>query len=167
MSTIDRRLRAEIEPGDESRVREIVASTGFFSTEEIDIAVELVAERRSRGDASGYHFLFLEVAGETVGYSCYGPICATVGSFDLYWIAVDSAARRHGHGRCLMRETERVILERGGERVWVDTSSRPQYGPTRSFYERCGYRLAAELIDFYRSGENKVIYSKRLDSAPE
>ena len=31
-----------------------------------------------------------------IGYVCYGPIACTVGSFDLYWIAVD---RRRARGR--------------------------------------------------------------------
>ncbi|MFO1076810.1 MAG: GNAT family N-acetyltransferase [Planctomycetota bacterium] len=153
-------FRTELRPGDEEAVRAIVASTGFFNAEEIDIAVELVQERRAKGDASGYHFLFLDIDGRTVGYACYGPIPATVSSHDLYWIAVQAGARGHGLGQRLMAATERAIARAGGTRVYAETSSRPQYEPTRAFYRRCGYRVEADLVDFYAPGDGKVIFGK-------
>lgn len=153
-------LRATLAPGDEARVREIVASTGFFHAEEVAIAVELVEERRSKGDASGYHFLFLERDGITIGYACFGPIPATQSSYDLYWIAVHSDYQRQGLGLVLMQASEAAIAARGGTRVYVDTSSRPSYAPTRSFYARAGYKLVADLTDFYAPGDGKSIYCK-------
>ncbi|MBN2294174.1 MAG: hypothetical protein JXM70_17235, partial [Pirellulales bacterium] len=51
-------FRTEAVPQDRRRVREIAASTGFFSPEEIEIAVELIDERLSKGPASGYEFVF-------------------------------------------------------------------------------------------------------------
>jgi len=41
-------------------VRGIVESSGFFSAEEVEIAVQLVQERLTKGIQSGYHFLFAE-----------------------------------------------------------------------------------------------------------
>src|SRR5690606_23231338 len=49
-------FRTEVNPGDRRRVREIVESTGFFTPAEVDVAVELVDERLSKADASGYFF---------------------------------------------------------------------------------------------------------------
>jgi ribosomal protein S18 acetylase RimI-like enzyme len=157
-----RRARAEPTEQDREVVRAIVCSTGFFSPEEVDIAVELVDEALARGEASGYHFVFLESAGEMLGYACFGPIPATEASWDLYWIAVHERCRGAGHGRWLLREAERAIAARGGRRVWIDTSSRAQYASTRAFYERCGYARAALLEDFYRPGDGKVIYCRAL-----
>lgn len=164
MTVAARGLRHELRVGDEESVRRLVASTGFFSADEVDIAVELVAERRARGDQSGYHFVFLdedtEGGARTVGYTCYGLIAATRNSYDLYWIAVDAQAQRSGHGRFLLHATEARIASSGEARIYVETSSRPQYAPTRAFYERCGYRREAELADFYGPGDGKVIYCK-------
>ena len=155
--------REHLLPEDEERVRAIVASSGFFSPAEQDIAVELVQEARARGEeASGYHFLFLEVGGETVSYACYGPIAGTESSFDLYWIATAESRRGRGLGRAVLAATEQRIAARGGRRVYVETSSRAQYEPTHRFYEACGYRLEAELADFYSPGDGKLIYSKLL-----
>lgn len=158
-------LRHEIAPGDEEVVRDIVASTGFFNAAEVDIAVELVAERRERGDASDYWFVFLERAGATIGYACFGPIPATRSSYDLYWIAVHASAQRQGLGARILAASEQAIAARGGTRIYVDTSSRPDYAPTRAFYHRSGYHVAADLPDFYAPGDGKVIFCKVVTPA--
>lgn len=156
--------RETVRHDDLAGVRDIVTSTGFFAPHEIDIAVELVQANLERGTASGYHFVFADVDGQTVGYACYGPIGCTVGSFDLYWIAVQAALRGHGLGQRLLRETEHRVLAAGGRRLYVETSGRPLYDPTRRFYERSGYQAAAHLPDFYGPGDAKVIYVRPLDS---
>jgi len=153
-------FRDAVVPADVERVRAIVASTGFFSPDEIAIAAELVGEALAQGDASGYRFVLADVGGRTLAYACYGAIPATEGSFDLYWIAVSAEARGMGLGRRVLAEAERRIAALGGRRIWVETSSRAQYAPTRAFYERCGYERAALLEDFYRPGDGKVVYVK-------
>ncbi|MCU0563325.1 MAG: GNAT family N-acetyltransferase [Desulfobacterales bacterium] len=143
-------------------VRAIVASTGFFNPAEIGIAVELVEEWLESGAASGYLFVFAERDGAVLGYSCYGPIDGTEGSFDLYWIAVDHGRRRQGLGRVLMQETERLVREASGRRIYAETSGRPQYDPTRRFYARLGFIAETRLRDFYAPGDDKVFYVKAL-----
>jgi D-alanine-D-alanine ligase len=155
-------LRDTITADDEQAVRDIVASTGFFAPAEVEVAVELVHERLTRGDASGYFFIFAEIDGRTVGYSCYGPIACTVGSFDLYWIAVRRDYQHHGLGHLLMHATEKRIARAAGRRIYIETSSRAQYEPTRRFYERTGCVAEAVLKDFYTPGDDKVVYSKAV-----
>lgn len=155
-------LRDAVRPADVQAVRDIVASTGFFAPHEIDIAVELVEERLARGEASAYYFIFVDVDDRPIGYACYGPIGCTVGSFDLYWIAVQAASRGRGLGRRLLREVERRVSLAGGRRLFIETSSRELYVPTRRFYERSGYTEEARLKDFYAPGDAKVIYARSL-----
>lgn len=157
------RYREEVFPEDRQRVRRIVESSGYFYPAEVEMAVELVEERLLKGPSSGYYFVFAEREGETIGYTCYGPIAATAGSFDLYWIAVEQKWRGGGIGRALLRETEARIRGMGGRRVYIETSNRAQYGPTRAFYEKSGYRKEGVLKDFYGPGDDKAIYVKRLD----
>jgi ribosomal protein S18 acetylase RimI-like enzyme len=159
-------------PADAERVRAIVDGTGFFSAEESAVAVELVDDRLERGEASDYRFVFAELADpagrrQVVGYSCFGRIPMTRESWDLYWIAVDATIQGLGLGRAVLRESERRIADLGGRRVYVETSSRPQYAPTRAFYERCDYEVAAVLNDFYAPGDGKVIFLKVLAGPAE
>lgn len=155
-------FRYDVSPSDVETVREIVGSTGFFNPTEIEIAVELVAERLELGDASGYFFVFAERAGQVLGYTSYGPIAGTAGSFDLYWIAIHRGQQGRRLGRVIMEETERRIRDSGGRRVYAETSGRPQYEPTRVFYERLGFFREAHLKDFYAPGDDKVFYVKVL-----
>ncbi len=155
-------FRQEVLQSDAQRVRELTTSTGFFMDAEIDVAVELVEERLSKGESSGYYFVFAEQGGRVVGYTCFGPIPCTMASFDLYWIAVHDSCRGQGVGKALMRKSEECIAAMGGTRVYIETSSRAQYVPTRQFYFACGYQEAAVLADFYAPGDGKVIYLKVL-----
>ncbi|RPJ56034.1 MAG: GNAT family N-acetyltransferase [Acidobacteria bacterium] len=147
---------------DPDQIRALVAATGFFTDEEVGIATELVEEALKRGDQSGYLLLVAEEDDRVLGYTCYGPIPGTDASYDLYWIAVHPDAQGRGLGKILIRETEKQIKAAGGQRVYIETSSREQYVPTRHFYLSCGYAQEALLVDFYRPGDSKVIYSKGL-----
>ncbi len=153
--------RNDVVDRDKQSVRTIVESSGFFSAEEADVAVELVQERLIKGSSSGYSFLFAVVEDRTVGYSCFGPIACTVGSYALYWLAVENARRREGIGTRVLQMTEEIVFEKaGGRRLYVETSSRAQYEPTRRFYRSCGYREEGVLSDFYAPSDDKVIYVK-------
>jgi D-alanine-D-alanine ligase len=155
-------FREEVRPEDRKAIGRHVRATGFFSEEEIGIAVEVAEERLASGDASGYFFLFAEEGDRLLGYACFGPIPGSVHSFDLYWIAVDPQEQGRGIGRMIMAAAERLMAGRGARRIYADTSSRPQYEPTRSFYLACGYLEAAFLADFYAPGDGKVIFVKPL-----
>ncbi len=148
---------ADVEP-----IGGLVAGTGMFTPAEVDIAVELVTERIAKGSASGYEFVLAEDGGRLAGYACYGPTPATVGTIDLYWIVVDAKLQGRGIGREILERTEEAARHIGGERLYVDTSSQEKYAPTRAFYRKTGFLQVAELTDFYRTGDNKVIFVKAI-----
>lgn len=167
MSQSTATLRSHVLPSDRGAVRRIVETTGFFRPDEVDVAVELVDETLAKGEAAGYYFIFAEIDGSVAGYACYGPIACTLGSYDLYWIAVDPSRQGQGVGQVLLQESERQILQRGGRHIYIETSGRPQYTPTRAFYERCGYEVAAVLTEFYDRDDDKVVWRKICESASE
>jgi ribosomal protein S18 acetylase RimI-like enzyme len=160
MTTADLLYREEVRGADTEAVRTIVGASGFFSDEEVAIAVELVEERLLEGEKSGYFFLFAEQAAAVAGYTCFGPIPGSTHSYDLYWIAVAGHLRHRGIGKDLLSRSEDLIGKRGGRRIYVETSARPQYQETVAFYLACGYRQEALLADFYAPGDGKIILVK-------
>lgn len=156
--------REEVLPSDVATVRNLTSATGFFSPDEISVAVELVEERLARGLRSGYYFLFAEHNGRVVGYTCFGPIPCTLASFDIYWIAVLPEVQSRGVGRALIQRTEQKIVDLGGKRIYVETSTRNQYRPTLRFYQRQGYQQEALLKDFYGPGDHKAVFLKILST---
>ena len=153
-------FRYEVREDDLAVIRRIVESTGVFSPVEIDVAVELADDRLRRGPASDYQFAFAELDGRTAGYACFGPIALTTFSFDLYWIAVERSLHGRRIGRVLLEKAEELIRQRGGRRIYAETSGRDQYAATRGFYLRHGYRQDALLVDFYAPGDDKVVFVK-------
>ncbi|MGK5094426.1 GNAT family N-acetyltransferase [Deltaproteobacteria bacterium TL4] len=156
--------REKAQPSDCAAIQKIVASSGFFCEDEVKIAVELVEERLAKGERSGYFFIFAEHYGEVIGYTCFGPIDGTLFSFDFYWLAVLEEWRGRGIGMELIQRTEQSIARSGGTRIYIETSSRDQYTPTRKLYLKTGYIEEAVIQDFYAPGDGKVIYTKVMDS---
>ena len=148
------------------RLCALTADTGFFSEAEVLIVDELAKASLSQGEASGYHML-LAVADpghrdRLLGFACFGPVPGTAFSWHLYWVVVDKSMQGQGVGRRLHAEVEARVLGRGGRKLFLETSSRAQYQPTRGFYESCGYLAEARLADYYAPGEDCIHYSKVL-----
>jgi len=155
-------FRTEPVERDIKHVREIIESTKFFYDHEVEIAVELVAERLELGESTGYFFVFAEADGMTVAYSCFGPILMSTTSFDLYWIATHNEFRGKGIGRKLLEETSKVAKNMGCKILIAETSGLPHYAPTRAFYISNSFTLEASLKDFYTDGDDKLFYTKRI-----
>lgn len=155
-------IRTSLVPEDVAAVREVTASTGYFHEHEIPVAVELAEERLAKGAASGYEFVLAECDGRVVGYTSFGPIPCTRGSFDWYWLAVRPEYQGAGLGRRLLQEVEARARAMGGARLYCETSGRPQYASTRAFYERMGFTLCEVLADYYEPGDGRATYVKAL-----
>lgn len=156
-------FRDKITADDLVGIREVIESSTVFSPEEMNIALELVDERLKKGAQSGYHFLVVERCGKMVGYACFGKVAGTISSFDLYWIAVHRDSHKLGIGKALLKKSESIISDMGGERIYIETSSRKSYKAARLFYSYCGYKKEAVLKDFYSQGDDKIIYVKEIN----
>jgi len=155
-------LRFEPIPGDVENVREIINSSGFFLDHEIPVALELVEEAIEKGLESGYFFVFAMDGDRTISYACYGDIACTKNSYDLYWIATHQDYRGKGVGSLILKETEKRVKSMGGRVIYIETSSKPLYVPTQSFYEKHGYFKEAVLKDYYDVNDSKIVYSKHI-----
>src|SRR6266496_399366 len=100
---------------DGSQIQSITARTGVFSQEEVDSVGVMWTEYLTLGsEGSGYHFIVYRKANQVLGFAIYGPRDLTDGVFDLYWVAVDPAARCNGIGRSLLTTCEDAARETGG-----------------------------------------------------
>jgi D-alanine-D-alanine ligase len=144
---------------DRGRVEELTRAVGVFREDEVPVALE-VFDGAVAGSAD-YLALGAERDGRLAGWICWGPTPCTLGTYDLYWMAVDPALQGAGVGTALLCEMEQRLL--GAARlVVVETAGRPDYAPTRAFYEARGYRRAAVIPDFYAPGDDQVVYLKTL-----
>jgi len=154
------RLRDLDRPRDRAPIERLLVATNAFTPAEVQVALELVDERPE----VGYRFVVAEVEGTVAGYACFGETPCTVGTYDLYWIAVDPARQNLGLGRKLLDAVEHAVRAENGRLLVIETASKPEYAATRAFYERCGLELTARIRDFYARGDDKLVYCRRYDS---
>ncbi|WP_147822015.1 GNAT family N-acetyltransferase [Salidesulfovibrio onnuriiensis] len=147
----------------------ITAGTGFLSEDEVNVVEELAWAAITGGESSGYMFLLaFSHDGENrspAGFACYGPIACTEGSYHLYWIVVDRLCQGQGYGTQILRKVEERVAARQGRKLFLETSSRPLYEPTRNFYWSTGYIEEGRLKDYYAPGEDCVHFAKELQPA--
>jgi ribosomal protein S18 acetylase RimI-like enzyme len=147
---------------DRDEIKDILDSTKFFYDFEVRVAIEIVDEYLNKGKESGYFFIIAEGEGKVLGYINYGAVPCTQTSWDIYWIAVRKDSMNLGLGKTLLKMAESDIKSMNGLNIWVETSGRKDYDPTRAFYLKAGYSVATELTDFYAPGDNKVIYHRKV-----
>ncbi|MFH1614190.1 MAG: GNAT family N-acetyltransferase [Planctomycetota bacterium] len=153
--------RASLE--DKAAVMSILSRTGFFRANELEIAEEVFDDAVTKGPEGDYQsFVAREEEHNTIGWVCFGPTPCTIGTFDVYWLAVDPQHQNRGVGSFLMQYAADFIENLKGRMIVVETSGNPRYQITRRFYEKTGYHRAASLKDFYADGDDKIIYVKYL-----
>ena len=148
---------------DRHAVLEVIHSTGMFTQEEEQVANEVIDVCLTESGQQDYVVVVIEnEQGAIAGYMCYGPTPMTEGVVDLYWMAVHPGKHRQGYGQALIQWLEKAVQEKKGRLIVIETSSRDKYATTRHFDQRLGYVENARIRDFYRPGDDLLIYCKYL-----
>ncbi|HYO52506.1 GNAT family N-acetyltransferase [Archangium sp.] len=127
----------------------------------MECAIELV-DLALQPNNRDYKILVADRDGKLVGYVCYGPTPMTEGTHDLYWIASDPTVRGQGVGASLVSGMEADLRRQKARLIRVETSATEAYGPTRGFYASMKYTEEARIRDFYKTGDDLIILTKRL-----
>lgn len=149
-------------PNEEPMLVALTEATGFFHADEIEIVREMFADFVRAPDSDEYTWLVYRAHadGAPLGFAVYGPASLAVGTYDLYWIVVDPAQQGKQIGSALLTAVEDDLKAHAARQLYIETSDKPLYAPTRAFYERRGYTRAAHFADYYAPGDGKVIYFK-------
>jgi len=152
-----RRMRAQ----DKEAVLGLIRATGFFTSAEVGVAEELIDIYLGQPDQKDYDVVVVEgEGGGPAGYMTWGPTPLAEDAYDLYWMAVLPSEQGRGRGKELVRWLEAEVGRRDGRMIVIETSSQPKYHGTRQFYIDLGYKEVARIPDFYRAGDDRVIYAK-------
>jgi len=152
-----------LDPKDRMPVLSILRKTEAFTSQEIDVALELVDIALKDPHQRDYQiYCRVDDRDQPIGYICYGPASMTQGTFDLYWIAVDPEFQKHGVGAGLLGFIEEKVRDGGGRLILADTSSIPAYEGTHRFYRRTGFKEVARVPDYYDQGNDRITFCKRL-----
>jgi ribosomal protein S18 acetylase RimI-like enzyme len=157
-------------PSDRERLIAIISEGEVFRPEEISCAIELLDGAYDPSDDNPYEVRVAVDDGQrpelVLGYTCFGSTPMTEATFDLYWVVVAASARGRGIGKALMDATEDELRRRGGQTLRIETSSLEGQGGAARFYARAGYERVGAIADFYRPGDDLLIFAKRLAKTP-
>ena len=150
-----------MEPRDKGPVLGLIRTTGFFTAAEVGVAEELMDLYLEKPEQKDYHVVVVEDdRKDAVGYITWGPTPLAEDAYDLYWMTVAPSEQGQGRGKALVRWLEDEVRRRGGRLIIIETSSQPKYHGTRQFYIDLDYKEVARVPDFYRAGDDRVIYAK-------
>ncbi len=139
-------------------LKEVIGTTGLFDP-------ELLADMTAgyfEDPSTGALWLTREVDGVPVAiaYCAHEPL--TEGTYNLYLIAVHQTHQSKGIGAELVSHIESLLRLMGKRILIVETSGLPEFERTRRFYDHCQYERMAVIRDFYKDGDDKVIFWKKL-----
>ena len=155
-----------IRKSDRSPLLDLLRSTQAFTTEEIEIAAELIDIVLTQPSQEDYHAFAAETESDSpalAGLLIVGPVPATVGAWHMYWIAVDPEFQGKGVAQQLDRQAESAARARKAYWLIAETSGQASYERTRAFYCKQGYVQLARIPDYYKPDDDLIIFGKRLE----
>ena len=149
-------------PQDKAPVLDLIRATGMFLPGEVVVAEELIDIYLDVPEQNDYQIVVADDEGRegVAAYLTWGPTPMAEDAYDLYWMAVAPAEQGKGRGKELVRWLEAEVRKLNGRMIVIETSSQPKYHPTRQFYIGLGYKEVARIPDFYKPGDDRVIYAK-------
>lgn len=142
---------------DLAALRAVLDATGLFPGEMLDAMLE----PHFSGQAPDEVWLTCD-DGAPVAIACHAPERMTSGTRNLLLIAVHPERQGQGLGAAMMAHVEAALAASGERILLVETSGLPEFARTRRFYARLGYEEEARIREFYRAGEDKVVFRKAL-----
>ncbi len=145
---------------DKDEIKKILDSCNIFTDKEIKVALELIDLNLS--GSSDYIVEVLCNDSKVIGYVCYGENPIATGVWDLYWICLSPDYQGKGYGEILLKRMEEIVRKRSGNSIFIETSSLSFYEKARKFYEKMGYKIVCIINDYYKVGDQKIIYRKDI-----
>lgn len=147
-----------IKSDDIEGLKTVCDSSGLFPSEYLD---EMIFDYFNNPETQDIWFTYIDnnrpVA---IGYCV--PEKFTDGTYNLLAIGVSQDTQRKGIAREMMNYIEQLIKQKGGRILIVETSTDNAQIAARAFYKNIGYTQEAVIRDFWKDGEDKIVFWKKL-----
>ena len=139
-------------------LKNVVDSCELFPSEYL---AEMIDDYLHNPDTQDFWFTCVDnQKAIAIGYCV--PEKFTDGTYNLLAIGVARGAQRKGIAREMMLYIEQYLKEKDGRILIVETSSDDAQAAARNFYTRLGYLQTATIPDFWKEGEDKIVFWKKL-----
>ncbi len=150
-----------IAPDDTTALIALADTIRLFEPNQLEDLGEMLSDYfDSNGDSD--RFWFVDDDNGLVGIAYCEMERMTDETWNLQLIAIRPDRQRQGRGATLLHYVEQMLKMRGGRVLLVETSGLPDFERTRAFYRKCGYDEEARIRNFYKAGDDKIVYCKAL-----
>jgi ribosomal protein S18 acetylase RimI-like enzyme len=147
-----------ISKSDLYELKKVVDSSELFPSEYLD---EMISDYLNNSETEDIWFTCLdEEKPVAIGYCT--PEKLTDGTYNLLALGVLHEAQRKGIAQKMMAYIEQLLKEKTGRLLIVETSSDHAQIGARKFYQKMGYKQVAVIEDFWKDGEDKIVFLEHL-----
>jgi ribosomal protein S18 acetylase RimI-like enzyme len=150
-------------PDDTNALLALAEATGLFESNQIEELAQMLNQHFS-DETDSQDIWFSDYDNELVGVAYIAPERMTEGTWNLYLIAIHPNHQRQGRGAALLSHIEQMLAKRGERILLVETSGLEDFEYVRAFYRKSGYDEEARIREFYKAGDDKIIFRKALGS---
>lgn len=156
-----------VERRDAAALIDLIVAIELFPPEELEEVQEIIDAYLNGGSKGEFWLVDDDPELGLCGVAYCAPERMAPGTWNLLLIGVHSHRRHQGRGTRLIQRTEDLLRERGNRILIVETSSLDEFKDTRRFYAQTGYTEEARVRDFYKPGEDKIVFWKSLRHVPQ
>lgn len=143
---------------DVDELKKVLDSCELFPSEYLD---EMISDYFNNAETEDHWFTFLiDEKPVAIGYCV--PEKLTEGTYNLLAIGVSQNAQRKGVASAMMEYIEQQLKQKNGRLLLVETSSDEAQIAARKLYQKIGYKQVAVIDDFWKDGEDKIVFLKQL-----
>lgn len=136
----------------------VLDSCELFPSDYLD---EMISDYFNNAETEDHWFTFLiDEKPVAIGYCI--PEKLTEGTYNLLAIGVSQNAQRKGVASAMMEYIEHQLKQNNGRLLLVETSSDDAQIAARKLYQKIGYKQVAVIDDFWKEGEDKIVFLKQL-----
>ena len=139
-------------------LKKVLDSCELFPSEYLD---DMISDYLYNADSQDIWLAYMH--DNKLAAFCYCvPEKLTDGTYNLLAIGVSQDYQRKGIASELMKFIEQLLKRKDGRILIVETSSDVAQNSARKFYQKSGYSQEAVIRDFWKEGEDKVVFWKKL-----
>ncbi len=151
------KIRAVLK-SDTEGLKKVVDSSELFPSDYLE---EMISDYFNNPDTQDIWFTCVDNEKQVaIGYCV--PEKLTEGTYNLLALGVSQDMQRKGIASQMMSYIEQQLKQKDGRILIVETSSDDAQIGARQFYHKIAYTQAAVIKDFWKEGEDKIVFLKKL-----
>jgi ribosomal protein S18 acetylase RimI-like enzyme len=152
-------------PNDKDAMTSLFSALNLFNPDELQFMSELVDNFINKTLGEGHYWIVNDDNNVISSAAYYAPESFGQNVYNLYFIGVLPSEQGKGIGSSMLEYVEKHLKELKQRLLLVETSGMPNFAKTREFYSKNNYEKEATIREYYKEGDDKVIYRKKLTTS--